>query len=476
MNKHQLDIRKGLYALALATGVSACSAPKQLTTPPPVALPETTVTDTLDVKSFTRVFNDPYLKALIDTALASNFDLLAASQRVIVAQSQLRMAKNAWLPTVNGVASAGVDRYGDYTLNGVGNYDTNLSPNIDKDQKIPTSPTPEFFVGFRSSWEIDLWGKIRAQKEAALNRYLSTTEGRRLLSTQVVAGVASLYYDLVALDHELKIIHRNIGLQEKAVATVEVQKAGGRATELAVQQFKAQLLSTRALENNVKQQIVATENQLNALLGRLPRPVPRTADTTNAIPPAIQKGIPVATLLRRPDIQQAELNLAATKADVKAARAAFFPSLTITPYTGFNAFKAGLLFQPASIAWGALGGLTMPVFNQKQLQSQFNITQAEAMTAFYRYQQAIVDGYAEVSSIMSKVENEQATWQLKREEVAVLQDAVATSNLLFTTGYANYLEVITAQKSVLEAELTLVTTRRNVYQGMITLYRSLGGN
>ncbi|MBV7532777.1 TolC family protein [Chitinophaga sp. sic0106] len=476
MNKQPLHIRKGLYVLALATGVSACSVPKHITTPPAVAIPETTVTDTLDIKSFAQVFNDPHLKSLIDTAMAANFDLQAASQRVIVAQSQLRMAKNAWLPTVNGVISAGADRYGDYTLNGVGNYDTNLSPNIDKDQRIPTSPTPEFFVGFRSSWEIDLWGKVRAQKDASLNRYLASTEGRRLLSTQVVAGVATMYYDLVALDHELKIIHRNIGLQEAAVATVEVQKAGGRATELAVQQFKAQLLSTKALENNIKQQIVATENQLNALLGRLPQPIQRTVDTTNSIPPAIHKGIPVTTLLRRPDIQQAERNLAATQADVKAARAAFFPSLTVTPYAGFNAFKAGLLFQPASIAWGALGGLTTPIFNQKQLQSQFNINKAEAMTAFYRYQQTIVDGYAEVSSVISKVENEQATWQLKSEEVAVLRDAVSTSNLLFTTGYANYLEVITAQKSVLEAELTLVTTRRNVYQGMITLYRSLGGN
>ncbi|NIG57343.1 TolC family protein [Chitinophaga sp. Cy-1792] len=476
MNNQKRYLRYSIYALTLVTGVSACKLPKQVATPVPVTLPAAPA-DTIDLAALTTVFKDANLKTLIDTALAANFDLLAASQRVVVAQSQLRMARNAWLPQVNAVVSAGADKYGDYTLNGVGNYDTNLSPNIDKDQKIPVSPTPEFFVGFRSTWEIDLWGKLRAQKDASYSRYLATREGQRLLRTQVIAGVATLYYDLVALDHELNIIRRNTDLQLSALNTVEVQKAGGRATELAVQQFKAQLLSTRALENTVKQQIVATENQLNALLGRLPRPIVRSTDTVSLIPGAISTGIPGTLLLQRPDIQQAELELAAGNADVKAARAAFFPSLTITPYAGYNAFKAELLFKsPASIAWGALGALTMPVFNQQQLKSQFNINQANALTAFYRYQQTIVDGYSEVSTIMNKVLNEQDTWKLKTEEVAVLREAVSTSNLLFTTGYANYLEVITAQKSVLEAELTLISTRRNVYQGMITLYRALGGN
>ncbi len=475
MNKSSSHKYQGLLALLIVVGAGACSVPKHMETPTPVTVP-VTVTDTLDIASFTQVFQDTHLKSLIDTALAANFDLLAAAQRVIAAQSQLRIAKNAWLPTVNGVISASADKFGDYTMSGVGNFDTNLSPNIDKDQRVGVNPTPEFFIGFRSNWEIDLWGKIKAQKDAALSRYLSSAAGRKLLSTQVVAGVATLYYDLVALDNELVIIRRNISLQEAAVNTVSIQKDGGRATELAVQQFKAQLLSTRALENNVKQQITATENQLNALLGRLPQPVKRATDAASVMPATLHKGIPGYMLLHRPDIQQAELDLAATKADVRAARAAFFPSLTITPYTGFNAFKAGLLFQPGSIAWGALGGLTTPVFNQKQLKSQYNISQANAMTAFYRYQQTIVDGYAEVATVMSKVENEQAVWLLKQQEVTTLQEAVSTANLLFTTGYANYLEVITAQKSVLEAELTLVNTRRNVYQGMITLYRALGGN
>jgi outer membrane protein TolC len=261
------------------------------------------------------------------------------------------------------------------------------------------------------------------------------------------------------------------------VATVHIQKAGGRATELAVQQFTAQLLGTRALESGVKQEIASLENQLNALLGRLPQPIPRSAvKDSQVLPDSIKNGIPASLLLRRPDVQRAELELAAAKADVNAARAAFLPSLNITPYAGFNAFKAGLLFKtPASIAWGALGNLTAPIFNKKQIKAQYDISKSNAFTAFYDYQQAIVNGYQEVASALNKVENQEQAFALKSQEVLVLQQAVATANVLFSTGYANYLEVITAQKSVLEAELALVTTRRNVYQGMVSLYRALGG-
>lgn len=463
----------------MATATMACSTQKELALPERISVPVVSgnSSDTISLQNFTQVFNDPHLRSLIDTALHNNYDLLSAAQRVAAAQANLMMAKNAWLPSLNLSLSAGVDKYADYTLNGVGNFDTNLSPNISKDQHIP-GPTPEYFAGLRSSWEIDLWGKLKSQRQATYARFLGSEQGRRLLTTQIVAGVTGLYYELAAMDSELAIIRRNIKLQEAAVATVHIQKAGGRATELAVQQFTAQLLSTQALEYGVKQEIASLENQLNALLGRLPQPVERGAvKDTQALPDAIKRGIPASLLLQRPDVQRAELELAATKADVKAARAAFLPGLTITPYAGFNAFKAGLLFQsPASIAWGAVGNLTAPIFNKKQIKAQYNISTANAWTAFYDYQQAIVNGYQEVASALNKVENQQEAYSLKSKEVLVLQQAVATANVLFTTGYANYLEVITAQKNVLEAELALVTTRRNVYQGMVSLYRALGGN
>nr|WP_295876060.1 efflux transporter outer membrane subunit [uncultured Chitinophaga sp.] len=473
------------YALGacLLTGAGACTTQKELQLPDRKVTPVTTASaaDTITLASFDRIFQDQYLKNLVDSALLNNYDLLAASRRISAAQANLMMARNAWLPSVNLSVTAGADRFADYTMTGVGNFDTNKSPNINDDQRVGTDPTPEYFVGIRSSWEIDLWGKLKQQRHATMARFLATSEARRLLTTQVVAGITSLYYELLAMDNELAIIHRNIKLQETAVATVHIQKDAGRATELAVQQFTAQLLSTQALEYGVKQEIASIENQLNALMGRLPQHIERSPvlDVVDSSyqPPVIPSGIPASLLLNRPDIQRAELELSATKADVKAARAAFFPGLTISPYAGFNAFKAGLLFKsPASIAWGALGSITAPIFNKKQLKAQYNISTANAYTAFYEYQQAIVNGYQEVATALNKVENQQQTYSLKSKEVLVLQQAVSTANILFTTGYANYLEVITAQKSVLEAELALVNTRKGMYQGLVSLYRSLGGS
>ncbi|MBO9151301.1 efflux transporter outer membrane subunit [Chitinophaga sp. GCM10012297] len=465
------NICKGLLVLTM-TGLGACSMPGKLTLPEARPVP-VAGNDTLSLSAFQQVFRDPHLRALIDTAMLRNNDLLAAAQRIEAARANLLSAKNAALPSLDLSVSAGVEKYGDYTMNGVGNFDTNLSPNIDKDQRIPRN-VPDYFVGLRSSWEIDLWGKLKSRKKAAYHRLLASQEGQRLLKTQIAAGIAGMYYELTALDEELRIIERNILLQETAVATVNVQKAAGRATELAVQQFTAQLLSTQGLAYNIRQEINAIENQLNAALGRFPMPIARRVDTS--LPVAVTGNIPVSLLLRRPDVRQAELELAASRADVEAARASFLPSLTLTPYAGFNSFKAGLLFQtPASIAWGIAGGITAPIFNKRQLKSQFNISTASATSAFYHWQQAVVDGYKEIATALNKVENQQRVYALKNKEVAVLTGAVATANTMYTTGYASYLEVITAQKSVLEAELALVSTRRHVNVGLVELYRALGG-
>ncbi|WP_295124145.1 efflux transporter outer membrane subunit [uncultured Chitinophaga sp.] len=472
-----IALKKYAYIIGIA-GITACSTQRQLTLPEQLKTPAVmgSQQDTLSLAVLKQVFADEQLQQLIDTALQSNFDLQAAMQRIEAAKANLLRSKRAMLPRVDVALSAGVDRYGDYTLNGVGNFDTNLSPNISKDQRIP-GPTPDYFAGLRSSWEADIWGKLRHQKQAAYERLLGSMEGQRLLRTQVVASVTGMYYELLALDDEREIIKRNITLQESALALVNIQKSAGRATELAVQQFHAQLLSTKALLFGVQEQIAALENQLSALLGRLPQHITRTGWDTDSLTHLSATGIPASLLLHRPDIQQAARELGATQKDLEAARLAFLPTLTITPYAGFNAFKANLLFQsPASLAWGILGGLTTPLFNQGQLKAGYNTSRAGAMSAFYQYQQAVVNGYQETVTALNKVDNQQQAFEMKKKEVMVLKQAVSTANTLFSTGYASYLEVITAQKSVLEAELAMINTRRNVYSGLVTLYRSLGGH
>ncbi|WP_149696160.1 efflux RND transporter permease subunit [Chitinophaga sp. CF418] len=487
-----------MVAGLLTGGLQACYSPAKLTLPEgpetPLAFGDTLQTaggsssdsgtmakNSIDSSgigalSYKQFFTDTLLLQLLDTAMAHNTDMLLASQRMETARAQLMAASRAWQPEVNIALSAGVDRWGDYTLNGVGNFDTNLSPNISDKQRIP-GPTPDYFAGLRSTWETDLWGKLRSRKQAAFMRFLSSEQGRRLVTTQLVSQVAGMYYQLMVLDYEQEVIQRNIGLQEAALATVQIQQEAGRATLLAVQQFSAQLLNTRSLALGLKQQSLELENQLNALLGRFPQPIRRdTSFLDAALPPFVQTGIPATMLSRRPDIQQAALELEAAKADVKAARAAFLPSLNITPYVGFNSFNAGLLFNtPASVAYGVLGGLSAPLLNKKQLQAQYNITTAAGMSAFYQYRQMIINGYQEVITALGQLKNGQEVYALKSAEVQMLKDGVSTANDLYATGYANYLEVITAQKSVLEAELALAGNKKDLFLGTITLYRALGG-
>ena len=463
--------------LLLAFG---CRMPKPLVLPDNKAMPDTFAVSSTDTAGIGQLpwqqfFEDAPLRALIDTALQYNYALQSSREEMKISEAVLLAARYAWLPNVNLSATAGIDKYGKYTLNGVGNFDTNLSTNISKDQRIP-DPTPDFFLGLRSSWEVDLWGKIKARKRAALARYLASAQGRRLVTTLLVSEVAAHYYTLVALDNELAIIKKNIALQETALATVQIQQSAGRATLLAVQQFEAQLLDTRSLEHITRQRQLVVESQLNFLLGRYPQPVPRSrALAIDTLAAPWKPGLPGKLLTNRPDIKQAELELAASKADVQAARKAFLPSLNITPYGGFNAFKAGLLLEPASFAYGVLGGITAPLFNQKQLQAQYRINESGSKISYYHYQQKILQAYQEVSVALGNVHNQQHIYALREKEVSVLQSAVSTANDLFLSGYASYLEIITAQKSVLEAELALIHARRDMLAGTVQLYQTLGG-
>ncbi|AMP98756.1 RND transporter [Pedobacter cryoconitis] len=422
------------------------------------------------------IFTDRELVSLIDTALNTNFELKSEMQQIIVAEANLKLAKASMLPGLNTSITAGLDRFGKYTMNGVGNYDTNLSPNVSTNQQIPT-PTPDYFMGFRSSWEIDIWGKLSKRKEAAYSRYLATKMGQQWLRTQVVAQVAQLYFELIALDKHAEILKRNIALQKKGVEIIEAQMAGGRATSLAVSQFKAQMMATQGSSYQITQAIVKTENELNNLLGRFPAPIKRDSSSiTRVLPDQIYAGIPVRVILNRPDIKQAELELRAAKADVQAARKALLPSFTLDAYSGINSFKLPLLFSPGSLASGVLGGLTAPIFNRGALKNGNRIANAAQLSAFYNYQRTVLQGYQEVSTQLSAIDNYKRAYQLKTSEVGELKTALSTANDLYLAGYASYLEVIVAQGSMLNSEIEQVGLKRDSYITLINLFRALGGN
>lgn len=412
-----------------------------------------------------KFFTDPYLKGLIDTALQQNLDLSVAIQRMEMSRARFLERKGALLPGLQAITAANYGNMSNQLLSG--NPRDRTSPNFNQD----------YFLGVQSNWEADIWGKLRSMKKAAYIRYLASEKGRQLVETALVAEVARMYYELLTLDNELEVVHRNIDLQEIALEVIKIQKMGGRATELAVQQFSAQLLGTKMLEAEIEQRIVEAENELNLLLGRFPESISRGKSILEQpLPESIQAGLPSGLLLRRPDIQQAELKLAAARADVEAARAAFLPSLTLSPYLGVNAVKAALLFStPESLAVGVISSLTAPIFQKRQIRSNFERRSAQNMEAAYEYQKAILTGFQEVVTDLKRIRNFERMYELKEQEVDVLQNAVSTSNDLFTSGYATYLEVITAQRGVLEAELELANIRKGIFISVIDLYRALGG-
>ncbi len=478
----------GFYAqraLAVATGVflfSACQLanPRSYPAAPPLPTsygpPAPTDSTSIGDLPWNKFFADQTLIGLIDTALQQNLDIRQASQRVEQARANVLERRAALLPTVNATATAGFDRYGRYTLNGVGNYDTNLSQNIDGNLAIPTGFTPDYFLGLRSTWEVDLWGRLRSLRNAAQGRLLASEQGRQLVVTSIIAEVANNYYELLTYDNQLATLQRNLVLQERAYEITKVQKLAGRATELAVQQFRAQVLRTRSLAFETKQRITETETQLNQLMGRYPRRIARPTELAEVqVPARLLAGVPARLVLRRPDVRQAELALTANGADLYAARAAFLPALTLTPYAGVNAFRSSLLFQPSSVVAGLLGGLTAPILNRRALRADRNRATAASLESYYAYQQALQTSVREVTNTLRGVANYDSAVTLRRQEVVTLRRAVDIATDLQYTGYATYLEIITAQRSVLDAELSLAELRRTQLLQAVALYRALGG-
>lgn len=457
-----------------------CTTPRAASVPPLVTLPadykRSKTTQYKNELTRNAVFADSFLVGLIDVAVKQNNDVSIAMQRIVVARSYFRIKKGAMLPSVEAATNASAQKYGDYTMEGVGNFDTNLSGNIDDNQKVQLPIVPNYFLGLRSSWEIDLWGKLSNQKKAAYLRLLGTEQARNLVITTLVAEVSFSYYELLALDEQRAILERNIALQDSAIRIAEIQKEVGRTTALGIQQFQAQLLRTQSLLVQTEQDIARTENELNYLLGRFPQKVERKkAFLVQNMPPLLTAGLPEQILNKRPDVLQAEAELKATKADVMAAKATFLPSLTLTPFVGYNAFNNALLFNPASLAYGIIGGAAAPLLNRSSIKGNYNRLQAEKMEAYYNYNKTVINAFREVQTALSNMDNLRRIYNLNQQEAEVLVQAVSTSGELFKAGYATYLEVIAAQRNALEAEINQVETKKNLFQALITLYRSSGG-
>ena len=417
-------------------------------------------------------FVDPLLHTLIDTAIKNNIDLQMALQRIEIARSSVRAATGALMPTMDLGVGTAIRRFGRYTMDGAGNSTTDITPG----QTVPTN-LPDLFVGLQSSWEVDIWGKLQNQRSSAMAKFLGSIEGTSFVVSNLVADVAIYYNELRALDNELDIIRQTLHTQYESLEVIELQKETGRATELAVELFKAQVLNTSILEKEVLQQITITENHINFLLGRFPQPIERTkGEYFTDIPHEISSGVPSQLLANRPDVREAEFQIKASKFDLKVAKAAFFPTFNITASFGFQAFNPDFLFvAPASIAYTAVGTLVAPLINRNALQAQFHYAEAQQLNAMYNYQKTILNAYVEVANELSNIHNLRKINALKKQQNKVLRQSVETSHLLYRYGRASYLEVLIAQRNALQSNLELINFAKQLRIAVVKIYKALGG-
>lgn len=416
-------------------------------------------------------FADPYLTALIDTALDNNQELNLMRQELQVAQNEIRVRTGEYLPFVGLRAGAGVDKVGRYTRLGALEENTEVRPG----HHFP-NPLPDFVVAADVSWQVDIWHKLHNAKRAAAARYLSTVEGRNFTVTNVVAEIANAYYELLALDSQLDILKKNIDIQTNALNIVRLEKESARVTELAVRRFEAQVLRTQSMQFDIQQRITETENRINFLVGRFPQPVGRSpSDFGTLTPQTVSAGLPSQLLQNRPDIRRAERDLEAAKLDVQVARANFLPSLTFSAALGFNAYNPALLVSPQSLLYSLVGGLTRPIVNRNAITALYYSANARQLQAVYNYERTVLNAYVEVANQLAGINNLQKSYDLKARQVQALLQSTNISNTLFKSARADYMEVLLTQRDALESRFDLVETKMQQLHSVVNAYRALGG-
>jgi len=413
---------------------------------------------TVSVSDF---YNDVLLQQLITQALDSNTNLRIAVNRLAQMSAYLKQRQAALFPTLNLGLSASMSDVSKY-----GN-----SPK-------PADPYTDLKLAATASWEIDIWGKLSSLKRSQQALYFQQEATVRATQTQLIAAIASAYYQLIMLDHQRDITEKSIVSYTNYLQTVQSLKQSAQVTEVAVLQAKAQLASAHAVLPKIQASIAITENGICMMLGKTPSAIPRTnnMDMTIFHSEILSVGVPAQLLENRPDVMAAEYALCAAHEQFNAARAALYPQLTLTGSAGPDAKGLDNWFNmPGSLLWNVIGGLTQPVLNGRTLKTQKEIAQLQEDVSFLIFKQTLLDAGNEVTNALASIRfvSQQAAYQF--EQVEALKKAYEYSQELLVNGYGTYLDVLSAQNSVLSSELALYSTYNDIIQQKIILYRALGG-
>ena len=411
-------------------------------------------------------FADTVLVSLVDDAVARNYDLQYAVKNIDYASQSLQQAKLGALPTLDLTGSGKLTRPSDNSLSG-----SSLRNSLGK------SYSEDYTLALGTSWEIDVWSRIRSKKKGALAGYLKTVEAAKAVRTKLVSDVASGYYNLRMLDAQLDIARRNLALADTTLRMMRLQFDAGQVTSLAVAQQEASRLSVQQTIPEIEQGIAVQEHALGILSGRFPGRVERGLSLAS-IPVAdnLPAGIPAALLQNRPDVREAEMAVMESHADMASAKAAMYPSLTITAQGGLNSFRSSNWFTtPGSLFGLVQGAILQPIFQRGELKAGYEKSRIRREQAEISFKQSLLKAVGEVSDALVRLDKLREQERAASARAATLQKAVGNSNLLFRSGMATYLEVISVQTGYLQAELALADIRRQHLTAMAELYRSLGG-
>jgi NodT family efflux transporter outer membrane factor (OMF) lipoprotein len=416
-------------------------------------------------------FNDSNLAALIDTALKNNQELNIMMQEIQISKNEIRARKGEYLPFIGLRGGAGADKSGRFTRNGA--VEKNLQ--IEPGKEFP-EPLPDYMFGAFASWELDVWKKLRNAKKSAVARYLASVDGKNFMVTNLIAEIANSYYELLALDNQLDIIKKNIEIQSNALQIIKQEKEAAKETQLAVNRFEAQLLNTQNLQYDILQKIVETENRINFLVGRYPQPIQRDASAfANIAIDSVNAGIPSQLLQKRPDIRQAEMELTASKLDVKVAKANFYPSFRITAGAGLQAFNPAYIVSPESMIYSIAGDMVAPLINRNAIKAAYYNANAKQIQAVYNYERSILTAVIEVNNQLSRINNFGKSYTTKSKEVDILTQSVTISNNLFKSARADYMEVLLTQREALESKMQLIEIKTKQLNAKVNIYKALGG-
>ena len=481
MKKHKTYIVSG--ALGLMVLLNACRVGKpyirpQFDLPEEYVLQDSAKNASKGIIPWKDFFHDSVLKKLIDTAVVQNFDMRKALKNVEIADQYYRQSKAAFLPSFS-LDLLGISRQ--YRSK---NFYSTPSSNWyeHKNESAPDvmfNYQSQFSNTVNMSWELDIWGKLRWQREDARARYLQTYEAQRVIQTGLIAAISDNYYSLLMLDEQLEVAKSSYNLRNSNLKMVELQYESGEVTALAVQQTRTQMLEAAALIPKLEEEIAVHQNGLLLLTGGLSGEIER-AIHISAIDIDEEYNVlfdlPLSVVQNRPDVLMSELRLKSANAKAGVAQAYQYPNLTISLAGGTNSMLAQNWFNiPGALFGGFTTGLAQPLFNRRKLKTNLEVARLEREKAEIDFQQTVYEAITETNNTLISINKMREQFTISEEQVSAARKAVENADLLFKAGFATYLEVINAQRNLLDAELEMVNIKANILIARVQLYRALGG-